>query len=126
VILKQLEEWEALAAKATPGPWKGDYCGDVWTEAEKEFCPGLDQHIFRMVGTTTKGPGENDSAFIAASRTAVPALCQEVRSEREKNAKLEEQLREAVEVIKKCAQYEYLEYGQVGDVGAFLKKWAGK
>lgn len=73
-----LSEMERLEKEATPGQWKSDFDGDVFTTAEKEFCPGLDQNIFRNIGTTACGPDRGDAAFIAASRQFVPRAIQEL------------------------------------------------
>jgi hypothetical protein len=67
----ELTELEALCHAATPGPWECD--------------------IFGIPGVATKAPNryrskhidELNFAFIAAARTAVPALIAEVRKLRE-------------------------------------------
>lgn len=69
-----LSRLEELVARMTPGPWRSDGCGDVWTEAEKEFCPGMQQEIFRIIGGTRCGPDRGDAAGIAALRNAAEAL----------------------------------------------------
>lgn len=85
--LKTLKE---LAKAATQGPWKSDYCGDVWTESpdvplddsQPEIGP-----LFRTIGSTPKGPDNGDAAFIAAANPqTVTALVEEVeRAHRERD-----------------------------------------
>lgn len=64
-ITELISQIEAAREKATPGNWDSDNDGDVWTDAEKAFCPGLDQEIFRVFGTTKRGPDRGDAAYIA-------------------------------------------------------------
>lgn len=72
-LQSRLEELKKLAGEATPGPWNSDYCGDVWTEGlPAELDERLGMKVFRMIGTTPKGPDPGDGAFIAASRTELP------------------------------------------------------
>lgn len=63
-----------LEKKATPGPWRSDSDGDVWTEAEKEYCPGMDQELFRNLGTTRCGPDRGDAALTAEMRNTLPKI----------------------------------------------------
>jgi hypothetical protein len=73
---KQLQEWEALANAASPGPWEaarpehaipGPGCPMVVNGPQAE--PGAYDDEMRPA----------DAYFIAAARTAVPALVAEVR-----------------------------------------------
>ena len=79
-----LDALQALCDQATPGPWHhccadGGGCGGyfVWR----------DESADRMVDTSARGDGEKggdpldraDAAFIAAARTALPPLLDEVR-----------------------------------------------
>ena len=59
---EQLNEWQRLADEATPGPWR-----------LRDFFA-----LTRVVGVADMNSSEN-AAFIAAARTAVPALIEEVR-----------------------------------------------
>ena len=68
---QQLADLDALAAAATPGPW----------EAAHQYAECWSLH-----GPEANGPDmmpKGDAAFIAAARTAVPALVAEVRRLRE-------------------------------------------
>lgn len=74
VTNEELDHWERLAAAATPGPWDpADLplfaSGAVWLEA-------LDEP---PESGTTEGRARRDAAFVAAARTALPALVAEVR-----------------------------------------------
>lgn len=65
-----LDALEALANAAAPGPWvKDDVAGGS--------CRVYNDHDFVIYDEGGHGPG--DAAFIAATRTAVPALIAEVR-----------------------------------------------
>jgi hypothetical protein len=63
-----LSKSKKLREGATSGRWYSDTDGDVWTDAEKEFCPGIDQELFKVLGTTTSGPDPGDGKFIAHAR----------------------------------------------------------
>lgn len=63
-IEKLLQESKELEGRRTRGKWSSDSCGDIWTDAETEWCPGLDQHIFRTFATTTKGPDSGNAKYI--------------------------------------------------------------
>ncbi len=84
----QLAEWEALAERATGGPWytvDPPWANSDWVNAGSEdphggslVCDCQAQHD----DMTDDDEGDNaisDAAFIAAARTAVPALIAEVR-----------------------------------------------
>lgn len=73
-LAKLIRELRECEAKATPGKWNSDGCGDVWTDAEKEFCPAMEQHLFRLIGTTRAGPDRGDAAFIVLSRNSIFTL----------------------------------------------------
>lgn len=82
---EQLREWKALADKATPGPWGsaggyltvrnpngGSFTMSIWHTDE------MGQEHRSAAFQAVPFARANDAAFIAASRTAVPALCAEV------------------------------------------------
>jgi hypothetical protein len=74
-----LDEWERLAAAATPGPWRHRTTSDPTGEqyscvTASERAPGRSPRTI-IVGDTDY----TDAAFIAAARDAVPALVAEVR-----------------------------------------------
>ena len=83
-----LKAIEALIAAATPGPWESD--GDY---DRAEVCQTAEPFA-TIVGTETEGRAymsyerlvlsAADSAFIAQSRTLVPALIAEIREERQR------------------------------------------
>jgi hypothetical protein len=68
---EQLQEWQRLADEATPGPWEN------WTIEDD----GNRQDEWSAVGPVHADMqgAVKDAAFIAAARTAVPALVAEVR-----------------------------------------------
>lgn len=74
----RLDEIEKRIDAATPGPWRSDSCGDIFTEAETEFCPGMDQHLFRTLASTKCGPDRGDAAFIAHARQDIPHLLNKI------------------------------------------------
>ena len=96
VTPEQLTEWERLAAEATSGPWAWEATGqqdNAWSlgltepavsgeivETEDGERPEVVEHVAESGAAESKA----DAAFIAASRTAVPALVEEVRMLREK------------------------------------------
>lgn len=70
-IQKFLSECREIEAKATPGNWDSDFDGDVFTDAPKELCPGMEPdlfHCFYNIGSTRCGPDRGDAEFIAFSR----------------------------------------------------------
>ena len=72
---KRLAELRALSEAATPGPWAvdiqtPDLAANIGN-AEKGVC------------AVTKEGGHGDIAFIAASRTAIPELLDEIQELRE-------------------------------------------
>ena len=69
-----LAEWERLAAAATPGPWRQDPGGRAGARFDDVLADG--SNIAEWIEPA-------DAAFIAASRTALPALVAEVRRLRE-------------------------------------------
>lgn len=77
----ELAAIEARAAAATPGPWRpGPRTGDVGGG----FVYRGDERSGRQVARTMSVlRGHADAAFIAAARTAVPALIAEVRRQRD-------------------------------------------
>lgn len=76
----QLKEWRALADAATPGPWHAPSLASGVRHLERNVewygdqCP--DDH--NLPGRRGADGGSSDGNFIAAARTAVPALIDEV------------------------------------------------
>lgn len=87
-----LDELEALAKVATPGPW-GLYLGAAWqviTDA-----PDWEQREVATTGPDGSTGSEDDAAFIAAADpSTVIALIAELRQERERADDLETRLSE--------------------------------
>lgn len=79
-LTDRLDEWAALAEAATPGPWHVDPVrAAVWTASPDTYLAATvaemnDDPYFRGVKP------DEDAAFIAASRTALPALVQALRA----------------------------------------------
>lgn len=74
---EQLSAWRQITDKATDGPWIPELKGNtVQSYSIPGVCHGL------------KLNGGCDAAFVAAARTAVPALLDEVERLREENAAL--------------------------------------
>lgn len=87
---EQLAEWKRLAEEATPGPWRcecePDYGHYVHAAPGTPTFTGGDMSgtlITGEFGDSGETLGEADSHFIAAARTAVPALVAEVERLRE-------------------------------------------
>ncbi|MFH9072716.1 hypothetical protein [Streptomyces alboflavus] len=74
---EQLDQIEARANAATPGPW----CTDAWEIYQgTEYQPGISLWIGETCrGTSSPEQDRADAAFVAAARTDVPALLTEVR-----------------------------------------------
>ena len=68
MTLKQIEELEALAAKATPGPWSNaTWLNCVMADGARiATIDSAAPHRYKTV---------DNAEFIVASREAVPALC---------------------------------------------------
>jgi hypothetical protein len=99
ITQEQLEEWKKLAEKATPGPWY--ITGDPWfRDCSGVLAGNPDPHVAPMIADCEQlagereewrndhpgiacGDADDDAAFIAASRTAVPSLVSEVERLRE-------------------------------------------
>jgi len=74
ITLEQLDHLARLDHEATPGPWK-------WNEVD-QMCGPDDPDFHDPIIETDSGvygPRAADRALIAAARTAVPALVEEVR-----------------------------------------------
>lgn len=91
ITIEQLAEWERLAAEATPGPWLLDRYGVVSIDEATIRAAGgrwlIRAQIAAILGIPDdlpEGHVEKNAAFIAAARSAVPALVAEVRTERAK------------------------------------------
>ena len=79
----QLAELRWLAEAATPGPWESSH--NVDPPSDDNYRPNNPNREGRGEGPTITGTYRDvkamaaaDAAFIAAARTAVPALCAEV------------------------------------------------
>ncbi|WP_282790859.1 hypothetical protein [Streptomyces sp. CC224B] len=74
---EQLDQIEARATAATPGPW----CTDSWEIYQgAEYQPGVSPWIGETCrGTSSLRQDCADAVFVAAARTDVPALLAEVR-----------------------------------------------
>jgi hypothetical protein len=72
-----LDAIEARATAALDGPW----CTDSWEIYQgTEYEPGISEWIGETCrGTTTAEQDRANAAFVAAARTDVPALLEEVR-----------------------------------------------
>ena len=78
----ELDRLDALAQAATPGPWETF----SWTSIRPK---GRTQNVAATYLQIAEGggqlyPAHENAAFIAASRTAIPALIAEIRRLREK------------------------------------------
>lgn len=93
-----LDHLESLAAAATEGPWRVttgllEGRGPLRVMVEDPRHVLADERMGYLVATTGKASNSDsapDAAFIAAARTAVPALCAEVRRLREDKQTAEE------------------------------------
>lgn len=76
----ELAELERLADAATPGPWEAnsDHHNNVYVDAMNQGELGLKVQLLDL---NMQG-NEEDAAFIAASRTAIPALLADLREAR--------------------------------------------
>ena len=85
------EEFEARAAKATPGPWRADKSEQVQYRTVGAGFDGRDcvQSWSGSDAHYTNGSRMGDAEFIARAREDVPALIAEVRRLRERIAELE-------------------------------------
>jgi hypothetical protein len=114
----ELAAWEALAAKATAGPWQSR-----WTDVAKDedhyetvvvsAAPGLDAMAAMVVGLLWwngdhVGCSEPNAAFIAAARDALPRLCERVRA-----------LEAAVVAVRDALAAKQAEAERFGDQGGF-------
>lgn len=115
-----LDELERLCEQATPGPWKWDEEGDANSNDWDGHGPDLlalsvlERHGSLTLPKTVIGSWghdawgldieEVDAAFIAASRTAVPALIAALRAAERERDTLREALREA-ESLLDCTEF---------------------
>lgn|GEM_PF-2162594 len=95
-------ELARLAEAATPGPW------EWWSSCSHWRLTGADRRDGGVISATKASDGfplvvcnEDDRAFIAAARSAVPALIAEVAALRETNTEAERKLAEAVGLLRK-------------------------
>ena len=81
---QQLNEWEELAKAATPGPWEAELA----TERGSWIRQSDTSNLSAMSWGNTDQEGAANAIFIAASRTAVPALVEMVRELKAENERL--------------------------------------
>ncbi len=74
-ITDKIAEIEARANSATEGPWDTE---SDWPRVMGRGCNQIVQVPGRLT-EKNRGEATQDTIFIAAARTDVPALCQEVR-----------------------------------------------
>jgi hypothetical protein len=98
----ELEEIEARAARATPGPWTyeaEDYNGDNWLVGSilagnscldgKDYCVHITTDHVRASRLYRGSDASTDADFIAHARSDIPHLVREVRRLQAKLADLE-------------------------------------
>jgi len=77
-LTDRLNEWAALAEKATVGPWTTTYgpheLSRVWASDDDA------ESLAVLGGYVDRSQSESDAAFIAASRTTLPALVEALRA----------------------------------------------
>ena len=84
-VTAKLAEWEALAEGATEGPWTFEPAGERSLCGEPQCCSEYwDNRIWGNGAVLTESHrlSEADAAFIAAARTAMPALIAAVKDVR--------------------------------------------
>lgn len=95
------EQAAALDLEASPGPWlleQGKYSGANWLLGTVMCGTGFDGQEHNVHITTDRvksdelGDAADDAAFIAAARTALPALAADVRALLARMAELEQQI----------------------------------
>jgi len=73
--MASLDELKRLEAAATPGPWRVDQCGEVYTEAVTEWDEGAGCDLYKtLLNTSYYSDGNPNGALTAAMRNALPAL----------------------------------------------------
>ena len=77
---QELREVEALAEKATPGPWRSVWTGNT-VKSHRVYAEGPEA---RNIASGIS-PNTGNAEFIAASRAAVPRMAAEIRRLREEN-----------------------------------------
>lgn len=89
---EKLAEWEALADRATTGPWRLDDMGMFVFGPDHEMIvsESVDENVL-LRGVGGGLPMEENAQFIAASRTIVPEAIAEIRRLRAELAKVTEQ-----------------------------------
>lgn len=89
---KQLQEWRKLADEATPGEWvKGNGTPPFYDGDETVRCKNYDWtgHERVLLQLNSHFPVKADALFIAAARTAVPQLLDEIARLNARVAELE-------------------------------------
>ena len=78
MFIDLIKDLRKIVNAATPGPWKNDQCGDVWTvketENESEESKAVGGPLFRMIGTTPTAPNNPNAIFISTFNPAVISL----------------------------------------------------
>lgn len=94
ITTEQLAEWKRLADAATPGPWEAPLkdLGEIPSFEAVDFYFDHSFEAYPPLGFS--GPifvasSIEDAAFIAAARLAMPALCQLVREQQTRLAKMQ-------------------------------------
>lgn len=77
-ILKLIE----LEAKATPGEWQSDQCGDFWTRAETEILADGTE-AYRTLGSSRYAPNDPNIEFLVSLRNLAKPLLEELLKLRE-------------------------------------------
>lgn len=115
VTAEQLAEWKALAESATDGPWlyrprEDDDWGFVrggneqWTVAIGRAAQHLDEDAYGKHRAGGTDPYGHNAKFIAAARTAVSALIDEVERLREALKQAAAHLEMAAAALDKAGQ----------------------
>jgi len=77
---EQLQAWARLAEQATPGEWEAKTI-TFWDDKNNNHMEIVTRlyKVARIFGNADNlSFAKSDAAFIAAARTAVPALCEEI------------------------------------------------
>lgn len=86
LLMEQIEEWEALTRRASPGPWRAEapFSGDDWLVASlgASAIDGEDWHVCTsgVRASEMTGDSKTDAAFIAEVRRAMPILLRIARA----------------------------------------------
>lgn len=87
-----LAKIDAMLGEITPGPWKADDCGDVFTLAATETLEEAGLDIYKRIGTTSFHSVENkDARFIASAPRLIRALVDVTKAAKEYQCGVEAQ-----------------------------------